>query len=176
MGRADLHIFPQTSLACPWQGPWHLLFLLSTLFHQILAQFVPSLRFCLCSNITSYESFDYQSLAFSDLCTRACSVAQSSLTLCDPMDCSPTGSSLLGNFPGKNTGGNYHFPLQGIFLTQGSNPCLSCLLHWQVDSLPLSYRGSPLWPVSCIYCLHSANQQFSLPSYALDLFVIHLFN
>ena len=28
----------------------------------------------------------------------------------------------------------------GIFLDQGSN---LCLLHWQVDSLPLSYQGSP---------------------------------
>ena len=30
--------------------------------------------------------------------------------------------------------------LQGIFLTQGSNPHL---LHWQMDSLPLSTQGSP---------------------------------
>ena len=29
-----------------------------------------------------------------------------------------------------------HFLLQGIFLTQGSNPGLFCLLHWQVDSFP----------------------------------------
>ena len=35
------------------------------------------------------------------------------------------------------------FLLQGIFLTEGSNPCL---LHWQVDSLPLSHQGSP-YPV-----------------------------
>ena len=33
-----------------------------------------------------------------------------------------------------------HFLLQGIFPTQGSN---SCLLHWQVDSLPLSHQGNP---------------------------------
>ena len=26
-----------------------------------------------------------------------------------------------------------HFLLQGIFLTQGSNPCLLRLLHWQVE-------------------------------------------
>ena len=32
-----------------------------------------------------------------------------------------------------------HFLLQGIFLTQGSNPCH---LHWQVCSLPLSHLGS----------------------------------
>ena len=34
-----------------------------------------------------------------------------------------------------------HFLLQGIFLTQGLNPCL---LFWQVDSLPLSHLGSPV--------------------------------
>ena len=28
--------------------------------------------------------------------------------------------------------GSCHAPLQGISLTQGSNPHLSCLLHWQV--------------------------------------------
>ena len=35
--------------------------------------------------------------------------------------------------PGKNTGVGCHFRLQGIFLTQGSNPYL---LHHQVDYLP----------------------------------------
>ena len=45
------------------------------------------------------------------------------------------------NFPSKNTGVGYHFLLQGIFLTQGSNPRL---LHWQADSLPLSHLGSPI--------------------------------
>ena len=39
------------------------------------------------------------------------------------------------HFPGENTGVDCHCLLQGIFLTQGSNPCL---LHWQVDSLPLA--------------------------------------
>ena len=29
----------------------------------------------------------------------------------------------------------------GIFLDQESNPCL---LHWKVDSLPLSHQGSPI--------------------------------
>ena len=33
-----------------------------------------------------------------------------------------------------------HALLQGIFLTQGWNPGL---MHWQVDSLPLSHQGSP---------------------------------
>ena len=37
-----------------------------------------------------------------------------------------------------------HAFLQGIFLTQGSNPCHLCLLHWQASSLPLSHLGSPI--------------------------------
>ena len=43
------------------------------------------------------------------------------------------------DFPGKNTGIGCHFLLQGIFLTQGSNPRL---LRWQAHSLPLSHRES----------------------------------
>ena len=35
-------------------------------------------------------------------------VAQSCLILCDFMDCSPPGSSVRGNFPGKNTGVGGH--------------------------------------------------------------------
>ena len=48
-------------------------------------------------------------------------VAQPCLTLCDPMDCSLPCSSIHG---GKSTGVGCHFILQGIFLTQGSNPGL----------------------------------------------------
>ena len=39
-----------------------------------------------------------------------------------------------------------HALLQGIFPTQGWNPGLLCLLHWQALSLLLSHQGSP-----CIY-------------------------
>ena len=67
-------------------------------------------------------------------------VAPSCLTLCDSMDIGPSGSSCPWDFPGKNTGVACHSLLQGIFPTQGSNPCL---LHWQADSLPLSHQGSP---------------------------------
>ena len=60
---------------------------------------------------------------------------------CDPVYCRPLGSFCPWNFPSKNTGLGYHFLLQGIFLTQGLN---SCLLHWQVDSLPLCHLGNPV--------------------------------
>ena len=65
-----------------------------------------------------------------------CSVAQPCLTLCNPMDC----IAHPWDFSDKNTGVGCYFFIQGIFLTQGLNPHL---LHWQVDSLPLSYLGSP---------------------------------
>ena len=39
---------------------------------------------------------------------------------------------------------NCHSHLQGIFLTPGLNLCFLCLLHWQVDSLPLELPGKQL--------------------------------
>ena len=45
--------------------------------------------------------------------------------------------------PGKDTGVGSLFLLQGIFPTQGSNLGRWCLLHWQVDSLPLAPPGKP---------------------------------
>ena len=56
-------------------------------------------------------------------------VVQSCPTLCDPVNCSPPGSSVQD----KNTGVGCHFLLQGIFLTQGSNLgllyCMQILYH-----------------------------------------------
>ena len=45
------------------------------------------------------------------------------------------------DFPGKDTGVGCHSLLQRIFLTQGSNPRLLRLLHWQADSLPSEPPG-----------------------------------
>ena len=53
---------------------------------------------------------------------------QSCLTLCNPMDYSPAGSSVHRDSPGKNTGAGSHAVLQGVFLTQGLNPYLSYAL------------------------------------------------
>ena len=48
-------------------------------------------------------------------------VAQSCPTLCDPMDCSPPGSSVHGVSPGKNSGVGCLALFQGIFPTQVSH-------------------------------------------------------
>ena len=54
---------------------------------------------------------------------------QSHLTLCDPMDCSPPGSSVHGISPGKKAGVGYHFLLQGISWPRGQTAFsyLSCI-------------------------------------------------
>ena len=69
--------------------------------------------------------------------------AQSCPTLCDPMDCSPPGSSVHGDSPGKKTAVGCCALLQGIFPTQGSNPGL--LLCRQILYC-LSLQGSPWVP------------------------------
>ena len=68
---------------------------------------------------------------------------QSCPTLCDPIDCSPPGSSVHGDSLGKNTGVGCHALLQKIFPTQGLNLHLLHLLHWQVGSSPPRPPGKP---------------------------------
>ena len=53
-------------------------------------------------------------------------VTQLCPTLCDPMDCSPPGSSVHGSSPGKNTGMDSHSLLQGMFPAQGLNLGVHC--------------------------------------------------
>ena len=47
-------------------------------------------------------------------------------------------------FPKQEYWSRLHFFLQGIFLTQGSNPHF---LHCQADSLPLSHLGSLIYNI-----------------------------
>ena len=67
------------------------------------------------------------------VCAMLCLVSQSCLTLCNLMDCSPPGSSVHGDSPGKNTGVHCHALFQGIFPTQGLNlglPHCRQILYW----------------------------------------------
>ena len=56
-------------------------------------------------------------LKYLEQCLVLCLAAQSCPTLCNPMDCSPPGSSVHGASPGKNSGGGCHALHQGIFPT-----------------------------------------------------------
>ena len=82
-----------------------------------------------------------------DSTINGCLVAQSCLTLCDPINHSTPGSSVHGDSPGKNMGVGCHALLQGIFLTQGSNSglphcrrILYCLSQFICLDLPLRQR------------------------------------
>ena len=55
-------------------------------------------------------------------CVVRCLIARSYLILCDPMDCSPPGSSVHGDSPGKNTGVGFHALFQEIFPYLGIQP------------------------------------------------------
>ena len=83
---------------------------------------------------------DVGELKFCKTCTLLCLVTQSYMILCDPKDCSPPGSSVHGESPGKNTGLGCHALLQGIFPTQELN---WDLLHYRPILYQLSYQGSP---------------------------------
>ena len=75
-------------------------------------------------------------------CMGVCPVIQACLALCDPMDCSPPGSSVHGILQARILEWDCHALLQGILPTQGWNPSL-LHLHWQAGSLPLSPPGKP---------------------------------
>ena len=69
-------------------------------------------------------------------------------TLCDAMDCSLPGSPAM-EFSRQEYWSGLPFRAQGDLPTQGLNPRLLCLLHWQVGSLPLAPpRKSPkVWQI-----------------------------
>ena len=69
---------------------------------------------------------------------------QSCLTLCDPMDCSPPGSSIHGILQARILEWVAVTSFRGSYPTQGSNPSLLHLLHWQAGFfLPLEPLGKP---------------------------------
>ena len=72
-----------------------------------------------------------------------CACAQSCLTLGNPMDCSPPGFSIRASFFRQEYWNRLLFPTPGDHPSQEPDPRLWCLLHWQVDSLPLCHLGSP---------------------------------
>ena len=76
-------------------------------------------------------------------------IARSSLTLCEPMDCSQPGSSVHGIFPGKNTGVGCNFLIQGLLLIQGSNlglpHCRQTLYHLNHQGISFLLKVVPFW-------------------------------
>ena len=95
-----------------------------------------------CTRATSFLEEDLM-LPWTGTCY-SCACAKSlhsCSTLCSPMDCSPSGSPVHEVLQARIL--EWVALLQGIFLTQGSNLSLLCLLHWQAGSLPLAPPGKP---------------------------------
>ena len=92
------------------------------------------------------------SLIYMGMPTQLCS------TLCDPMDCSPLGSSVHGIF-----GVGCHFLLQEIFLIKELSSRFLCLLHWQVYSLPVNHLGSETYiktlSTGCALCMGTLHNE-----------------
>ena len=71
-------------------------------FKLIPKHSLSSLRICLAQEVILHLEFIKWYSAV------LCLVSQPCLTLCDPMDFSPPGSSVLGDSPGKNIGMGCH--------------------------------------------------------------------
>ena len=68
---------------------------------------------------------------------------QSCRTLCNLMDCSPPGSSILGILQAGIPEWVAILSSRTSSHSQGLNPHLLCLLHWQAGSLPIVPPGKP---------------------------------
>ena len=109
--------------------PWHCIFIrglfsVSTLHNVRLVE------------LTAIPPSSHNASSLTFVCSVGCLVTQSRPTLCEPMDCSPPGSSVHGILQAKTTGVCCHALLQGIFPTQGLNRglphcrwILYCLSH-----------------------------------------------
>ena len=99
-------------------------------------------------------------------------VAQLYLTLCDPMDYSPSGSSVHGDSPGKHTGLGCHGLLQEIFPTQELNPGL---LHFLIKlflgcslTYPPSTCGDGLLKLSLVSLARPSGFNMDISAYSVN--------
>ena len=84
-----------------------------------------------------------------------CLVTQSCPTFFEPVDYNPPGSSVHG-MPQARILEWVAISFSRLFVTQGSNPHLLGLLHWQADYLPLRHCSPRIsFPASDLkkYCL-----------------------
>ena len=97
------------------------------------------------------ESLCYM-IVFID-CVRVCPVAQSRPTLCDPMDCSPPGSSVHGILQTRILGWVASSFSRGSFRPRDQNffSCVSCIGRRILDHCP-AWEGF----VSCLFYINSA--------------------
>jgi len=106
-------------------------------------------------------------------------VAQSCAPLCDPLDCSPPGSSVQGISQARLLEWVAIFLLQGISPAQRLNPCLLCILHCRLSLYLLSHWGSPWAPIfakSYFRCWENSNAMPRTVSLCLQNFFLFFFS
>ena len=94
-----------------------------------------------------------QDLEYSPQCYTVgpcCLLLQLCPTLCDPLDCSPPGSSVHGVSQARILEWVAISFSRGIFPIQGLNTRPLCLLHWQAGPLRLGPLGKPFYIEQCI--------------------------
>ena len=74
-------------------------------------------------------------------------------TLCDPMDCGLPGFSVHGISQARI--------LEWVAVSSSRE--FLCLLHWEVDSLPLCHLGSPYWETDWCHLLTPYQSKHPLP-------------
>ena len=139
---------------------------LGLVFGRLDLMYLKFISYCLPAITTIDQTFTTFHLY--QLCMPECLVAQSSLTVCYPMDCSLPGSSVHGlpcpwDSPSKNTGVGSHSLFQGIFPTQGLSlgilHCRQILDHLShrnsYTDLPSSFLASLFFPSQPVYSVYS---------------------
>ena len=153
----------------PWRREWQPtpLFLLEQ-FHGQRSLADPSPRGCKESDTTEQLtltlSLPSRKAQYSEICMLS---HFNHVRLCVTLWTIACQAPLSMEFSRKNTWVGCHAFLQGIFPTQGSNNCLLCLLHWQVDSLPLAPPGKPYSKIKDIFIF------ISITSLAVYLWVLN---
>ena len=90
--------------------------------------------------ISQTRILEWVVISFSSRYSAVCLVAQARLTLCDPVDCSPPGSSYLWGFSRQEYWSGLPCPPQGDPPNPGLLHCRQILFH-------LSHQGSPIGTV-----------------------------
>ena len=149
--------------------------LLKSLAKQFLAYFSSTLLLFSSVALTGKQDYSFMQLRSScysikwkrisfrflrGMCLVACMLCVlRRVRLCDPRDCSPPGPSVPGVLQARILEW-VPFSSPGIFPTQGSNPRLFCLLHWQADSLASASLDNSKHPVSVWMSNHFTNQSY----------------
>ena len=134
---------------------WNYLFSFSLWLYFLFCVFIQFQEYLLSINIIRFfhQFWTFcESIVILHFC--CCSAVTSCPNLCNPMDCNPPASLCAWDFSAKNTGVGCHFLLQGIFPDQNL-----CLLHWQLDSLPLRHQGNPFWNLIAFKNSYSSEKQ-----------------